>query len=200
MSVENPIPENTIPPITRAIPTDIQIVVDKKKMIVSKTDTKGKLIYGNEYFCELTGYKESDLIGASHNIIRHPDMPKAVFKLMWQYLNAGRSIMAVVKNMSKNGNYYWVTTDFDVVKDGNGEIKSYIAYRQAAPAHVIEEMEKLYKKLLVIEEVHDLKASTAYLTAFLEEKNMNYDQFIANLAKPKGLSAIFFSKMKKLFK
>ena len=195
MSIENPTPS-----ITRAIPTDIQITVDKKRMIVSKTDVTGKIIYGNEYFCELTGYKESDLIGSPHNIIRHPDMPKAIFKLMWQYLKAGRSIMAVVKNMSKNGNYYWVTTDFDVVKDGNGEIKYYIAYRQAAPIHVVAEMEKLYKKLLAIEEVHDINASTAYLNAFLEEKSMNYDQFITNLAKPKGLSAIFFEKMKKFFK
>ena len=194
MSVENPTPS-----VARPIPTDIQIKVDKKRMIVSKTDVKGKIIYGNEYFCELTGYKESELISSPHNIIRHPDMPKAVFYLMWQHLKAGRSIMAVVKNMAKNGNYYWVTTDFEVVKDAHGYIKYYIAYRQAAPVHVVEEMEKLYKKLIAIEEIHDMKASVDYINAFLEEKQMNYDQFIEDLAKPKGLSALFFEKMKKLF-
>jgi len=195
MSVDNPAQN-----INRPIPTDIEIKVDKHKMIVSKTDMKGNIIYGNDYFCELSGYKESELITSPHNIIRHPDMPKAIFYLMWQHLKAGRNIMAVVKNMSKNGNYYWVTTDFDSIKDKHGYIKYYIAYRQATQAHIVKEMEKLYSKLLAIEEKHDLKASTAYLNAFLEEKHMNYDQFIAELAKPKGLSAIFFEKMKKLFK
>jgi len=191
--------DNQVQSIERPIPTDIEIKVDKHKMIVSKTDIKGNIIYGNDYFCELAGYKESELISSPHNIIRHPDMPKAIFHLMWQYLKAGRNIMAVVKNMSKNGNYYWVTTDFDSIKDKHGYIKYYIAYRQSTQPHIVQEMEKLYAKLLAIEESHDLKASTAYLNAFLEEKHMNYDQFIAELAKPKGLSAIFFAKMKKLF-
>lgn len=191
--------DNLTPSIKRPLPTDIQIKVDPKKMIVSKTDIKGKIIYGNEYFCELSGYKESELISSPHNILRHPDMPKAIFRLMWRHLKSGRNIMAVVKNMSKNGNYYWVTTDFETIKDSHGYIKYYVAYRQSAPIHVVEEMEKLYKKLLAIEEIHDIEASTAYLNAFLEEKRMNYDQFITELAKPKGLSAIFFEKMKKLF-
>ena len=185
--------------LTRPTPTDIQIKVDAKKIIVSKTDVKGKIIYGNEYFCELSGYKESELISSPHNILRHPDMPKAIFHLMWQHLKTGRNIMAVVKNMSKDGNYYWVTTDFETIRDNHGYIKYHIAYRQAAPKHVIEEMEKIYNKLLAIEESHNMEASIAYFNAFLEEKKMNYDQFIAELAKPKGLSAIFFEKMKKLF-
>jgi PAS domain S-box-containing protein len=187
------------PSITRPIPTDIQIKINPKRMIVSKTDTKGKIIYGNEYFCELSGYKDSELISSPHNIIRHPDMPKAIFALMWQHLKSGRNITAVVKNMAKNGNYYWVITDFDIKRDSHGYIQHYIAFRQGAPAHVIEEMEKLYTKLLEIEEIHDMDASIAYINAFLEEKNMNYDQFISELAKPKGLSAILFEKMKKLF-
>jgi len=194
MSVDNPLYT-----INRPTPTDIEIKVNKHKMIVSKTDVKGKIIYGNEYFCELSGYKESELIGSPHNIIRHPDMPKAIFHLMWEHLKAGRNIMAVVKNMAKNGDYYWVTTDFDSIKDKYGYTQYYMAYRQAAQPHVVEEMEKLYQKLIVIEKRHDMKASIAYLEALLEEKNMNYDQFIEELAKPKGLSAVIFEKMKKLF-
>jgi len=185
--------------ITRPIATDIEIKLDSKKMIVSKTDVTGKIIYGNEYFCELSGYKESELISSPHSILRHPDMPRAIFKLMWDHLNSGRNIMAVVKNMAKNGNYYWVTTDFDIRRDPLGNIQYYVAFRQAAPKHVVEVMEKLYVKLIAIEKEHDIKASMAYLDAYLEEKNMNYDQFIEQLAKPKGLSAIFFEKMKKLF-
>jgi len=185
--------------ITRPIPTNTQLKVDSKKMIVSKTDVKGRIIYGNDYFCELTGYKESELISSPHNIIRHPDMPKAIFHLMWEYLKSGRTITAVVKNMSKNGDYYWVTTDFEIKRDKFGNIQNYIAFRQAAAPHVVTAMEKIYSKLLEIEKNHNMEASIAYLTAFLEEKHMNYDQFILELAKPKGISALFFEKMKKLF-
>ncbi|MCH9739937.1 MAG: PAS domain-containing protein [Epsilonproteobacteria bacterium] len=185
--------------VPKPIPTDKEIKLDPKKMIVSKTDTAGVIIYGNDYFCEVSGYKESELISSPHSILRHPDMPRAIFYLMWEHLNSGRNIMAVVKNMAKNGNYYWVTTDFDIKKDATGNVRYYVAYRQAAPKHVVVEMEKLYAKLLEIEDEHDMKASVAYLDAFLEEKRMNYDQFIEDLAKPKGFTAIFFEKMKQLF-
>lgn len=185
--------------IARPTPTDREIKLNPKKMIVSKTDVSGRIIYGNEYFCEVSGYKESELVTSPHNILRHPDMPKAIFYIMWQYLASGRNIVAVVKNMAKNGDYYWVTTDFDIRRDALGNIKYYAAFRQAAPRHVIIEMEKIYAKLLEIEKEHGMKASVAYFEAFLEEKNMNYDQFIEELAKPKGLTASFFEKMKKLF-
>jgi len=184
---------------TRPIPTNTQLKVDSKKIIVSKTDVKGKIIYGNDYFCELTGYKESELISSPHNIIRHPDMPRAIFYLMWQYLKSGRNITAVVKNMSKNGDYYWVTTDFEIKRDKFGNIQNYIAFRQAAAPHIVAEMEKIYAKLLEIEKNHNMDASLAYFTAFLEEKHMNYDQFILQLAKPKGFSTLFFEKMKRIF-
>ena len=185
--------------VPRPIPTGNQIKLDSKRFIVSKTDSTGKIVYGNDYFSEIAGYKESELIGAPHNILRHPDMPKAVFYLMWKYLKSGRNIMAVVKNMSKNGDHYWVVTDFDIKRDQVGNVKHYLAFRQAASKHVIKAIEPLYVKLLEIEKNHDMDASVEYLDAYLEEKKMNYDQFIEELAKPKGITGIFFSKMKKIF-
>lgn len=107
--------------------------------------------------------------------------------------------MAVVKNLAKNGNHYWVVTDFDIKRDQSGNIRHFLAFRQAAPKHVISEIEPLYTKLLEIEKEHDMDASIEYLHGFLEEHNMNYDQFIEDIAKPKGIAAIFFSKMKKMF-
>ena len=181
------------------IPTGKQIKLDSKRFIVSKTDTTGKIIYGNDYFAEIAGYKESELIGSPHNILRHPDMPQAVFYLMWQHLKSGRNIMAVVKNLAKNGDHYWVVTDFDIKRDQAGNVRHYLAFRQAAPKHVVTAIEPIYAKLLEIEEEHDMDASIAYLEGYLEEKRMNYDQFIEDLAKPKGLTAIFFNKMKKMF-
>ncbi len=185
--------------IYRPVPTGKEIKLNAKRFIVSKTDTRGKILYGNDYFTEISGYKESELVGSPHNILRHPDMPKAIFYLMWEYLKNGRNIMAVVKNLAKNGDHYWVVTDFDIKRDNSGNIRNYIAFRQAAPKQVVKEIEPLYELLLKIEKEHDMDASIEYLQGYLEERNKSYDQFIEELAKPKGLAAIFFSKMKKIF-
>jgi len=185
--------------VPRPIPTGKETKLNPKQYIVSKTDTTGKIVYGNDYFTEISGYKESELIGQPHNILRHPDMPKAIFYLMWKHLKSGRNIMAVVKNLAKNGDHYWVTTDFDIKRDREGNVRHYIAYRQASPKHVVKEIEPLYAKLLEIEDDHGMEASIEYLNGYLEEKRMNYDQFIEDLAKPKGLGAMFFATMKKMF-
>ena len=185
--------------VKKAVPTGKEIKLDSKKFIVSKTDTTGKIIYGNDYFTEVSGYKECELIGTPHNILRHPDMPQAIFYLMWQHLKSNRNIMAVVKNLAKNGNHYWVTTDFNINRDREGNIFSYMAFRQASSKQVINIIEPLYKTLLQIEKEHNMDASIEYLDAYLEEKQMNYDQFIEDLAKPKGLTSLFFEKMKKMF-
>jgi PAS domain S-box-containing protein len=180
-------------------PTGKELKLHPKDMLVSKTDVKGVISYGNNTFVEISGYKESELIGMPHNILRHPDMPKAIFYLMWESIKNGKNIMAVVKNLSKNGDHYWVTTDFDIQRNREGKIRNFIAFRQAAPKNVVKVIEPLYATMLEIEEKHSMEESINYLEAFLEEKQMSYNQYIEDLAKPKGLSAIFFSKMKKFF-
>ncbi len=180
-------------------PTGKEIKLNSKDMLVSKTDTKGDISYGNDKFVEISGYKESELIGAPHSILRHPDMPQAVFYLMWQSIKNGKNIMAVVKNLSRNGDHYWVTTDFDIKKNREGQIRNYIAFRQAAPKDVVKVIEPLYAKMIDIEKTHGMDASVDYLEAFLEEKKMSYNQYIEDLARPKGIAGVLFSKMKKLF-
>ena len=101
----------------KSIPESQEIKLDPKKYILSKTDTKGIIEYGNEYFVEISGYSEEELIGKPHNIIRHPDMPKIVFKLLWQRIKNREDITAVVKNLAKDGRYYWVMTEFDIKVD-----------------------------------------------------------------------------------
>ena len=107
--------------------------------------------------------------------------------------------MAVVKNLAKNGDHYWVTTDFDIKRNRTGQVRHFIAFRQAAPKHVVSVMEPLYETLLLIEKEQGMYASIDYLNAFLEGKNMDYDQFVENVAKPKGVAALLFHKMKSLF-
>ncbi|MDH4944623.1 PAS domain-containing protein [Sulfurimonas sp. C5] len=186
--------------MARPTPIDKEKILDPKKYIVSKTDAKGIIEYGNDYFVEISGYSESELIGKPHNIIRHPDMPKVVFKMMWDRINRAQNIMAVVKNMAKDGSYYWVVTEFEPKVDPiTNEIISHTAFRKAAPKKAVEVMEPIYQKLIEIEKEGGMEASEKYLRGFLEEKNLTYDQFIDNLVGNKGLFKIFFSAMKKLF-
>ena len=184
----------------RPTPLDKEKVLNPKKYIVSKTDPKGIIEYGNDYFVEISGYSEAELIGKPHNIIRHPDMPKVVFKMMWDRIKKAQNIMAVVKNLAKDGSYYWVVTEFEAKVDPiSNDIISYTAFRKAAPRKAVETMMPIYQKLLEIEKEGGMEASEKYLRGFLEEKGVTYDQFIDNLVGNKGLFKIFFTAMKKLF-
>ena len=180
-------------------PISKEIKLSFKKYIVSKTNLKGVIIYANDYFTEISKYNEVELIGSPHNILRHPDMPSIIFKLIWNSIEKGRHISAIIKNRTKDDDYYWIRAEFEIQKDIKGNIKNYIAYRQAVPKKVIKEIEPLYKKLLDIEKAHGINESLEYLTGFLEEKDMSYQQYINNLAEPKGIHAKLFKTMKKLF-
>jgi len=176
-----------------------QIELSKKRYIVSKTDAKGVIQYGNDYFVEISGYRESELIGQPHNIIRHPDMPKVIFKLMWDRINLGKNIFAVVKNLAKNGNYYWVITEFEPRIDKlSNEIIGHTAFRRSIDAKTQAVIEPLYQTLLEIEQKGGMEASERYLLGFLEEKGKSYDAFINDLIGNRGLFKIFFTAMKKL--
>jgi len=150
---------------------DEEIQLDSKKYIISETDEKGKITYCNDYFMEVSGYNKDELIGTAHNIVRHPDMPKIVFKLLWQTISSGKNINAVVKNLAKDGRYYWIFTAFEIKKDTNtNEIVGYHASRKSISHHVIEIIDSLYKELLNIEQKDGIDASEKYLIEFLKEK------------------------------
>ncbi len=181
-------------------PISHEIQLNPKRYIVSKTDPRGIIEYGNDYFVEISGYSEAELVGQPHSIIRHPDMPKIVFKMMWDRINKAQNIMAVVKNLAKDGSYYWVVTEFEPKIDPiTNEIISHTAFRKAAPKSAVEQIEPIYAKLLQIEEHGGMEASEKYLRGFLEEKNITYDEFINNIVGNKGIFKMFFTMMKKLF-
>jgi len=185
--------------IYRPIPIDEEIKFSKKKFIVSKTDIKGNIIFVNKNFCDISEYSEEELIGSPHNIIRHPDMPRAIFFLLWSSLLRGEPVSGVVKNLSKSGRYYWVIADFDVKIDEDGNIKSFTAFRRSAPQQVIDIIEELYETMLNIERRRGMKGSLSYLEAYLEEHNMTYDEFLNDLVQPKGILAKIFSGFKSMF-
>jgi PAS domain S-box-containing protein len=152
-------------------PIDEEIALDPKRYIVSETDEKGKITFCNDYFMEVSGYSKEELIGKAHNIVRHPDMPKVVFKLLWETISQGKNINAVVKNLAKDGRYYWIFTEFETRKDTDtGKIIGYHAARKKISKHVIEIIADLYAELLEIERTESIEASEKYLIAFLKDK------------------------------
>jgi len=184
----------------RPLPINKEIPLNHKKIIVSKTDKYGKILYANDYFFEVTGYEESEVLGVPHSILRHPDMPRAVFYLMWQTIKKGDNITAVVKNLAKSGEYYWVTTDFEIIRDKNGDIESYIAYRRPASKMAVSGVEELYEKLLKIEKKSGMEQSLLYLQGFLDVRHVTYHELMAELVKPRSIMEKLFLVMKRTFK
>ncbi len=104
-------------------------LVTQKYIISSITDTKGRIIDVSDAFCKISGYSRNELVGKPHSIVRHPDMPKAVFKELWETIQAGKSWSGKVKNLKKDGGFYWVWSNIEPLYDDHGNIESYISIR-----------------------------------------------------------------------
>lgn len=166
----------------KVTPIDKEVSWDKTQVIMSKTNPSGIIEYANEVFVDVCGYEDYELMGQPHNIIRHPDMPKVIFKVLWENLKGGKNFHAIVKNLAKSGRYYWVITDFEIAKDEKGVIVNYFGRRRAVPQEVISfHIEPLYKKLLQIEAASGIEFSEKYLIGFLEEKKTTYVEYIKAL-------------------
>ena len=119
----------------------------KGSTIISQTDLNGKITFANRKFCEVSGYSVDELVGQPHNIIRHPDMPDAIFKKMWSVLSAGQVWTGLVKNKRKDGLYYWVDTEVLPIKNNDNEITGYIASRKVASRNNIKDAQDIYTKM-----------------------------------------------------
>ncbi|MES2127032.1 MAG: methyl-accepting chemotaxis protein [Pseudomonadota bacterium] len=123
-----------------------EYLLDEGKPIVSKTDLKGIINYVNPYFVEASGYTEAELIGAPHNLLRHPDMPPAAFADLWQCLRQGLPWTGIVKNRRKNGDYYWVEANVTPVLE-NGQATGYVSVRSRPGAAQVEAAERIYRSI-----------------------------------------------------
>jgi PAS domain S-box-containing protein len=166
-------------PIT---PTTVEKVMRENDYIVSKTDLKGRITYGNRIFIEFSGYSEQELIGSQHNIIRHPDMPRAVFKLLWDTIQAKRECNAYVKNLAKDGSFYWVFTNVTPNLNEKGEITGYFSVRRKPKASGVQTATGLYRAMLEAERragARDaIAASTKILVDLLTDKGVSYDELV----------------------
>jgi PAS domain S-box-containing protein len=166
----NKMEKNIIGLVYKPTPSDRETKWDGSKVLLSKTDASGNILYANEAFIDVCGYDDFELMGKPHNFVRHPDMPKVIFKMLWEELKQGNYYCAVIKNMSKTGRYYWVVVDFKVIEDSHGHL-SYTSEQRSVESNIIKEtIDPLYSKLSQIEKMRDVESCENYITGFLEIK------------------------------
>jgi PAS domain S-box-containing protein len=166
-------------------PTSVEKVMREDDFIVSKTDLKGRLTYGNRIFIEYSGYSEAELLGSQHNIIRHPDMPRAVFKLLWDTIASGHECFAYVKNMARDGSFYWVLANVTPSYDLEGRMIGYLSVRRKPKPEAVKVVDGLYKSMLAAEKQAGARdaiaASSKILADLLTSKGMSYEEFVLSL-------------------
>ncbi len=156
-------------------------------LIVSKTNLSGRITYANDVFCRVAGYSEAELLGQPHSIIRHPDMPRAVFKYLWDTVLDGREVFAYVKNAAKSGDFYWVFAHVTPSRDAAGKTIGFHSNRRVPDPRIVREViTPLYAGLLRDEQSHrngkdSLAAGYRALTDFIASKKISYDELIFSL-------------------
>lgn len=128
------------------VASDLEVPVGKTDQLVSTTDLKGVITYCNETFCRIAGFTESELLGQNHNIVRHPDMPKAAFADMWSHLKKGHPWRGIVKNRTKTNGHYWVDAYVTPIYE-NGKLAGYQSVRVQPKRERVETASKAYKAL-----------------------------------------------------
>jgi PAS domain S-box-containing protein len=166
-------------------PNNREIPMRESDFIVSKTDLKGRITYGNRIFIEFSGYTEQELLGAPHNIIRHPDMPRGVFKFLWDTIQTGKECFAYVKNMAKDGRFYWVLANVTPDYGANGQIDGYLSVRRAPKRSAVDTVAEIYRLMLAEEQKAGTRdacdASLALLLKILADKGTSYEELIISL-------------------
>lgn len=150
-------------------------------LITSKTDLRGKITYGNEDFIRFVGYTQEEFLYKPHSIIRHPFMPKAAFKLLWDTIKSGEEFFAFVCNLAKNGSTYWVFTNVTPSYNDKNKIVGYYSVRRRASKAGVEAMIGVYSQLLDIEKTKGMDASVQFVLDFLQQNQISWDKLIISL-------------------
>jgi PAS domain S-box-containing protein len=168
---------------TRVRPTGIQRTFGDDEIIVTKTDLRGILTYANDVFLRVSALTEAEAIGRPHYLIRHPDMPRAVFKLLWDTLKEGRELFAYIVNLAADGAHYWVLAHVTPSFDAGGRVVGYHSNRRRPEPAAVAAAERLYARLRAEELRQDsspagLDASWRMLQQTLAERGQTYEEFV----------------------
>lgn len=156
------------------------------EIIVSKTDTTGRITYANDIFLQVSGYTEAEILGQPHNIVRHPEMPRCVFKLMWDTIAGGDEIFCYVNNRAKTGDNYWVFAHITPSYNAAGEMTGYHSNRRSPRREAVEKIRPIYARLLQTEKDNGdgksgMAAASRLLTEILDREGLAYDEFVLAL-------------------
>lgn len=165
------------------VPTDKEVLVSPQDFIVSKTDPKGRIVYANRLFMQISGYREDELIGKQQNIVRHPDMPRAIFHLLWNAISQGQECFAYIKNLCKNGDHYWVLANVTPDYDARDQVIGYFSVRRRPSREAVEYFSGLYREMLAAERSLGPKEAIAASTEVLNKNIIDqgfesYETFI----------------------
>jgi PAS domain S-box-containing protein len=167
-------------------PTGIERRLKEDEIIVSKTDTTGRILYVNKTFLTLSDFEEQEVLGKAHNIIRHPDTPRCVFKLMWETLQSGHEFFTYLCNLTKFGDHYWVFAHVTPSFDDRGTIIGFHSNRRSPDYSVIPTVTELYRSLVEEERRHvdrrkGVLAAAERLQSIVTARTSAYDEFVFSL-------------------
>ena len=159
-------------------PTNVEHEVKTVDIIVSKGNEAGDITYANPIFFKLAGYTQGELLDQPHSMIRHPDMPKIIFKFLWDNLKEGKNVNAFTKNLSKDGGFYWVLAQVRVATNPDGSFRNYVSTRKGMTENARKVIEPLYAALLAAEgSSGDMDASLKILENFLADNGASLETF-----------------------
>ncbi len=180
-------------------PKNVEAKFNTDEIFFSSTDLKGIILAGNRVFFNVAKYGPEELIGSPHNIVRHPDMPKVIFKFLWDYIKNKKPIVAYVKNLAKDGSFYWVVALVLPIIGEDGKIKKYLSIRIKPTSKYFEYIPPLYKKLREIEKRYGIDDAISYLSEELEKLRFeNYDDFMYAVLRDEILSKSDILKVKSM--
>lgn len=168
---------------TRPVPTGVMRTFGHDEIIVSKTDPRGHITYANDVFLRISAYPECELLGAPHSQLRHPEMPRAVFSLLWETIARGDELFAYILNLAGDGAGYWVLAHVTASTSSDGRIVGYHSNRRWPAPAAIARITPLYARLLQAERREQgaraaTAAGRAELDTVLAEAGATYDEFV----------------------
>jgi len=169
----------------RPEPIEKERLVTGIDLIVSKADAEGRITYINPIFVKISGYSQGELLEKPHAILRHPDMPKVIFKYLWDHIPQGHEVVTYVKNLCKDGSYYWVLASVKMAKNPDGTFRNYMSTRRAVTENAKKSISLLYEKLLETEKSRGVEASWALFEEFLQQNDLTdpkkFNEYMKNL-------------------
>jgi len=169
---------------TVTVPTGVPRTFGRDEVIVSKTDLKGRITYVNDVFVRVSAYEEAELLGHPHSVIRHPEMPRGLFRLLWETIEAGEEVFAYINNLARDGAHYWVLAHVTPSRDARGAVVGYHSNRRSPDAAAIARMEPVYARMRGAEAGHQRATDAATASRRALEAELDgqpYDEFVWQL-------------------